>query len=404
MNQMESRQRSPIGASGLIQPATGRPRLCFVVSSEMTIVAFLRELIAAASVEYDVSIVANSADTQLPERLGLRAQLIPVGIERRIAAWRDLVALVRLIGVFRRGRFDVVHSVSPKAGLLGMLASTLAGVPCRIHTFTGQVWATRRGFKRRVLKVADRLIAALTTRALVDSPSQRDFLIAEGILEPGRSEVIGHGSICGIDGARFHPNPGMGKEVRGELAIPETAAVLLFVGRLSRDKGVLDLAAAYAGLAQEFPNLWLLLVGPDEDGLSARIREICGSAAERLRRVDFTDRPECYMAAADVFCLPSYREGFGMVVIEAAAAGLPAVASRIYGITDAVVEGETGLMHPPGDVGLMTVALRRLIESPRERRAMGQAARQRALRDFSQAEVQRGQMDFYRRHRFAKPE
>ncbi len=158
--------------------------------------------------------------------------------------------------------------------------------------------------------------------------------------------------------------------------------MLLFVGRLSRDKGVLDFARAFAALAAEFPDVHALVVGPDEEGLRPAFARLCAKHGERLHFLDYTTCPEDIMAAGDVLCLPSYREGFGSVVIEAAAAGLPAVASRIYGLVDAVVDGRTGLLHEPGDIADLTACLRQVASNPGLRCALGSAARDRAVRDF----------------------
>lgn len=383
------------GEAGSVGSLQRRLRLCYVVSSEMTVSAFLKDHIAAATVHYDVSVVANTTDVGFLRRLGLDATLYPVAIVRPISLWQDLTALRALVRLFRTERFDVVHSVSPKAGLLAMFAARLAGVRHRVHTFTGQIWVTRRGWQRWMFKKADSLLAALTTRILVDSPSQRDFLVIEGVFDADKAEVIGKGSICGVDSERFHPDSEARRKLRDTLGIPQSDPVLLFLGRLNRDKGVLDLAAAFAVLARHFPTVRLLLVGPDEDGLAGRIAQASGAAAGHVQRIDYTAQPERYMAAADIFCLPSYREGFGQVLVEAAAAGLPAVASRIYGITDAVVEGETGLLHPPGDVAAIQAALSQLVADAPRRAAMGERARRRALAEFSQAKSTQGLMAFY---------
>jgi glycosyltransferase involved in cell wall biosynthesis len=374
---------------------TRRPRLCYVAASEGTVTAFLKQHIAAAGQNYEVSVAVNTDDRECLDRRGILAALRAVPIERKVSLLQDLRALWALYRLFRREHFGLVHSISPKAGLLAMLAAWLARVPRRVHSFTGQVWVTRRGWRRYVLKQADRLIAALATQTLIDSPSQRDFLVAEGVMSQAKAEVIGKGSICGVDGVRFHPDAQARREVRDSLGIPPNAPLLLFLGRLNRDKGVLDLATAFMLLVRRVPDAWLVLVGPDEEGLVPGIMKTCAGAADRVRHLDFTREPERYMAAADIFCLPSYREGFGTVVIEAAAAGLPSVASRIYGITDAVVDGVTGLLHPPGDAGAIEAVLAQLLADAPMRRTMGEDARKRALADFSQLESSRELMAFY---------
>ncbi|MRR56877.1 MAG: glycosyltransferase family 1 protein [Deltaproteobacteria bacterium] len=373
----------------------GKHRLCYVVSSEMTVSAFLANHIGTAASEYDVTVVVNTANADFMKDMNLPARLKMIPIERRISPLRDLFALTKLVILFYREGFDIVHSVSPKAGLLAMLSAWLAKVPCRIHTFTGQVWAVRQGWRRKVLKGIDRVLAALTSTALVDSPSQRSFLISEGVLLEGKSSVIGSGSISGVDGVRFRTDVQARHEVRDALGIAESETLLLFLGRLTRDKGVLDLATAFQRIGRRFPDAQLMLVGPDEDELMPEILRICSEVGDRVRHADFTREPERYMAAADIFCLPSYREGFGTVIIEAAATGIPAVASRIYGITDAVVESSTGLLHRPGNVDEIEAALSQLIADPAKRIAMGNEARRRALTEFSQAESSRELMAFY---------
>jgi len=350
-------------------------RICFVVSSPLTARAFLASHIARLSSEFDVAVIANADGLAIEG-----ARFISAPIERPISPLRDLYALLVLVNVFRRERFDLVHSVTPKAGLLAMAAAWLARVPARVHTFTGQVWVTRTGPARSFLRFMDGLIARFATHVLVDSRSQRDFLIQQGVVSAAKSAVLANGSICGVDGERFRPRPQ--PRADGEV-------VFLFVGRMGRDKGVPDLLAAFARVAQRDPAARLVLVGPDEEGL--------GRAADKVRWVGSTDRVEDYMAAADVFCLPSYREGFGQVAVEASACGLPVIASRIYGLTDAVADGETGFLHAPGDVEALARHMETLLAQPELRARLGGAGRARVLRDFSAEGVSQALVDFHRR-------
>ena len=362
-------------------------KLAVVVSADMTIKAFLMGHLAALSKLCKLSVLANTDDHGLLARHDIAGQVVPVPIVRPIRPLSDFWALMVLVGYFRRCRPNCVFSVTPKAGLLAMLAGAITRIPCRMHIFTGQVWATRKGFARVLLKAADRVVARLATDILVDSESQRQFLIAEGVVAPAKSSVLASGSISGVDLGRFKPDAAARLLVRGQLGIGEGDAVLLFLGRLNRDKGVLDLARAFASLAEDSIACHLLLVGPDEGGMRESILGICSNRVGRLHFVDFTNSPERYMAAADVFCLPSYREGFGSVVIEAAAVGVPAVASRIYGITDAVVDGKTGLLHDAGNVDGIVTCLERLLRFPQDCRTLGAAARLRAMTEFSAERV-----------------
>jgi glycosyltransferase involved in cell wall biosynthesis len=171
--------------------------------------------------------------------------------------------------------------------------------------------------------------------------------------------------------------------------------VLLFVGRLHVDKGLLDLAQAFVELRSRRNDVQMMIVGPDEGGVAEKMRDICAEHLRYMHFVNFTESPEKYMAASDVFCLPSYREGFGSVIIEAASVGLPAVASKIYGIVDAIEEGRNGLLFEAGNIRSLTGAIVELLKDPQKMRLMGDYARQRAKKDFSKEMMIRAVEDFY---------
>jgi glycosyltransferase involved in cell wall biosynthesis len=373
------------------------PKICFVVASELTVKAFLIDhIVELRRAGFDVSVVAPSLNFHFPSGPGLSIKLHQIRIVRNILPWADLLALLLMIRLFRREGFKIVHTITPKAGLIGMLAGFLVRVPVRVHTFTGQVWATRRGLQRRVLKFSDRVISAMTTRTLVDSPSQLEFLAREGVIVRRKAEVIGIGGICGVDSSRFRPDPSRRALVRRDLAISSEVLVILFLGRLVRDKGVLDLAHAFCAVANQCEQVEIIFAGPDEENLANKIREIVSVYDDRVHIFEYTDFPEDLMIISDIFCMPSYREGFGMAIIEAAATGLPAVASKIYGITDAVVDGKTGLLYPPADVGALSLNILRLISNTDFRLKLGEQSRLRALNHFSKQEMSRHLLNFYK--------
>lgn len=370
-------------------------RICFAATVPDVLFSFMKNHIRAAAQEMDVTLVCGA--TQRQELLqSMPAAQVPLHIERKISPWKDAKLLVQLFFLFRRQKFDLVHSIMPKTGMVAMAAAWMARVPCRVHTFTGQVWANKRGFKRMFLKFLDRLIVMFATHIIVDSPSQREFLEKEAVLKAGKAVVFGHGSICGVDTEVFHPNVALRSSVRRELGVTDGQVVLLYLGRLNRDKGILDLAHAFKALVAAGVDAVLVLVGSEEDVPFSQVEEICGDASTRLRRADFTSTPEKYMVAADIFCLPSYREGFGQAVIEAAACGVPAVASRIYGVTDAVEDGSTGLLFPAGDIAALQSSLSRLCVDEVLRKRFGTAAQKRALTLFNSRDVTDSQMIFYR--------
>lgn len=370
-----------------------KPKICFVATIPAVVDSFLRSHIARLSQDFTVTVICNNKNKELLD--GINARFIFLPLLRKPSLWKDLVVLLTLIRLFYVERFSIVHSIMPKTGLLAMIAALVTRVPFRIHTFTGQIWVTRRGFNRSFLKFIDRVIGAFCNIAIVDSASQKNFLISEGVLIASKALVIGFGSICGVDPERFKPDMKVRCDVREELNIPSESGVILFLGRLNSDKGVLDLASAFSKIARLNKDCKLLIVGAEEDVTFVQMSAACTGYQDRLLYVPYTKTPEHYMMAADIFCLPSYREGFGMTVIEAAACGVPAVASRIYGITDAVDEGKTGLLFPAGNVECLAESLINLLNNPELRQRLGRASRMRAIELFSSTEITNGLHKIY---------
>ena len=371
-------------------------KVCVVTTSPLIVNFFLLPFLASLGRKYRVSLAVNP-DEHLPLANGHGAEVIALPIRRKMSPWADLRTLAAMVRLFRDKQFDAIHSFSPKAGLLATIAGRIAGVPVRIHTYTGQVWMTRSGIMRLLLATADKIIARFATHLLADSPSQLRVLLEFGIVRgEGKCEVLGSGSLSGVDPARFRPDAPVRAAVRGELGIGPDATVFLFLGRITRDKGLIDLAQAFASLAAVHPAAVLLLVGPDEERLRPKIESICRAHAGKLRFAGYTRNPERYIAAADALCLPSYREGFGAVIIEAAAAGIPAIGSRIYGITDAIIEGETGLLHTPADAKDLAEKMEMLMKDLALRERLGTRARQRAVEEFNQQRLTQALLDYYR--------
>lgn len=371
-------------------------KIAIISAVPETIVAFMSSHINALRNVYLVSAICGGASRIPHEKIIQNVTYIDISIERKISPLKDIFSLYKLIKLFREHQFTLVQSITPKAGLLTMLAAWICQVPIRVHVFTGQVWVTRSGFSRWYLKSFDRLIAMLATSLLTDSPSQKKFLVDEGIASVMNIQVLADGSICGVDTFRFKPNAEVKKNIRTQLGIPEEATVALFMGRLKRDKGVLDLASVFGGLDSSFNSLYLVFVGQDEDGLGERILDLVALGRNQVRFVGHVNNPEDFIAAADFLCLPSYREGFGLVTIEAAAAGIPTLASRIYGITDAIIDGVTGILHEPGDLVGIAEGLRTMATIPETRISMGDAAQKRALELFSTSRIVNAQLSYYK--------
>lgn len=368
--------------------------VCYVATVPTAIRAFMAPHILNLASTFNVNIVTSKKDVSLIKHLP--ASVVCLEIPRGISLARDLKALIGLINTFRKNKYDVVHSITPKAGLLTMLAGWICCIPIRIHTFTGQVWATKRGFPRYFLKCMDRLIVAFSTKIIVDSPSQLHFLEQECVLKNGQAIVLGDGSVCGVDTEKFFPSIHKRNEIRTEFSLSDNDILILFIGRLNTDKGPMDLAKAFNILAKEHDQVHLLVIGQPEDVTFSQIQETCKDFKNKLHYINFTKSPEAYMAASDIFCLPSYREGFGQVIIESASVGLPTVASDIYGIQDAIQNGVTGILFEVRNPEALTRALKYLILNKDIREKMGAEARIRAIEKFSAERVTSEFMSLYR--------
>lgn len=324
-----------------------------------------------------------------------------VEMQRAISPVHDVGAIVRLTKLLRELRPAIVHAHTPKGGLLGMVAATAAGVPVRVYHLHGLPMVTSSGMRRALLWGAERTSCSLAHRVLCVSSSVRAQAVAEKLVSADRIEVLGHGSINGTDAeGRFRPDEASasaGLAERGRWAIPAGAPVIGFVGRLVRDKGLVELADAWQRLRVAFPEAHLLLVGPEE-----RQDPIPPEVVQTLRtdsRVHLTglrwESPPLF-AAMDLVVLPSYREGFGMSLLEGAAMALPVIGTDIPGCRDALVDGVTGTLVPAHDSVELERAVARYLRDPELRRRHGSAGRERVLRDFRPQALWDAQLAVYR--------
>lgn len=372
--------------------------ICFVVTSPFTVNGFLVNHLRALSQDRVVTLCTNLNLYPLsPDLKKLQLRIINVPLERKAAPLKDLATLWALYCIFRKNRFDAVHSITPKAGLLGMMAAFLARVPSRFHTFTGQVWATSEGLKRAFYKSMDTLIAGFSSKVFADSPSQIQLLIREGVVSKDEISLLGAGSISGVDLERFRFDAQVRKDIRKQYGAQDSTCVFLFVGRLCKDKGVLDLIRAYALSLKQQVNqdsaLWI--VGPDEENIRSQAKELPDIPWEQVRWIGPSFEPERYMTSADVLVLPSYREGFGSVIIEAAACSLPTLAYRIDGVIDAVDDLKTGVLSKTGDITELSLNMQKFANDPIYRQRLGEQASKRAHEHFSSQTITLAWIDFY---------
>lgn len=347
---------------------------------------------------FDVRLISSKAPYGDFLRQEHRFDLTEIEIPRNISPLKDLVAIWKLYRNFRQNQYDIVHSGSPKPGLLVAIAGFLARVPVRLHTFTGQRWATLHGPLKLLLKKLDQLVIRLNTRCYADSPSQIEFLIQERIATPGALHCLHEGSYGGIDISHFRK--GKFPEARAELAErlnwPLEIPWILFVGRITYDKGLQELIEAF-NLCTKTTDARLLLLGDLESLVPERDSTWQKNLQdnEKIRQIPFQTNPEFYMAACDFLCLPSHREGFGTVVIEAAASGICALGSDIPGLRDSIVDKQTGILVPVGNPQALAQAMVSLCTDVDLRRKLAANAFARANKDFDFHVIAAEQMKEY---------
>lgn len=366
-------------------------RACTVSQSVGFFVGLIPELR-----EMGYEVVAVTSDG--PELDGVRqagARAVTVEMQRHISPLKDIKSLWQMIKVFRKEKPQMVHSMTPKAGLICMMAAKLTGVPVRVHMFTGLVFPTTTGLKRKLLMTTDRLTCACATHVLPEGEGVLKDLRDNGITRKPM-KVLGYGNCRGIDLNRYAPEL---HEVQSEAAKLRKDGVFtfIFIGRLVGDKGINELVEAFERLNNEYPSTRLLLVGPKEQELDPLKPEAMAKIEdmEAIEAVGNQKDVRPWLAASDAFVFPSYREGFPNVVIEAGAMGLPSIVTDINGSREIIIEGGNGIIIPSKDADAIYRAMRRFVTEPETIKAMAEKARPLIASRYEQSFVRKCLKDLY---------
>jgi glycosyltransferase involved in cell wall biosynthesis len=372
-----------------------RPRMVVGITSAQTCLVLRGRLRALQQAGFEVTLACSPGDLLIVTARDEGVAFSSIPMHRGIAPLADLRAFVSIFLLLRRLRPAITDFSTPKAGLLGNLAAWMLGVPHRVYTLRGLKLESTRGIKRRVLLWSERIAAACAHRVLCNSASLRAEARALRIAGEGKLCTLGEGSSNGVDTDRFSPGH---SSIRRDLGIAEEDMVLGFVGRLTRDKGIPELMEAFELILEKSPHCRLLLVGwfdESEDALSSSWQRRIFDHA-RVYYTGYVADTAPYYRAMDLLILPTHREGFPNVALEAAASGLPIVTTESTGARDAVLPELTGLLIPPQYPKAIAEAALTLIHDEEKRRRMGIAARAWVLEKFAQEKVLRLAVEFYR--------
>jgi glycosyltransferase involved in cell wall biosynthesis len=375
----------------------------FIVYSVAESLVFLEGQVGYLKAQgYEITLIMSPSPKLLAfvEKNGISHYSLP--IERKIVPVKDLLSVVKLSRLFMRHRSSIVHGNTPKGGLLSMIAAWIARVPVRVYTIHGFPFETARGLKNVLLKTTERISCKLSTHVLSVSFSLREVAVINNIVNASKIQVLANGSCNGID-TQHRFNPAMYTNdsrmaAREALKIKKDAMVIGFVGRLVRDKGVNELIKAWKMVEAQLPNMHLLIIGAIDtrDGISADGMHQLASTGNVTWIVE-TDEIEKYYAVMDLFVLPSYREGLGLVLLEASAMGIAAIASDTTGCKDAVIHTKTGILVPIGDVEALAAAMIKLLADEALRSYYGNNGRRYVQEMFDRRIVWATIDGFYRK-------
>ena len=358
--------------------------------------AFCNGMLRELSDKYEV-VAVSSPDKELKEvaeREGVRT--IGVHMERRISLMKDVKSLLQMLKVFKNEKPTMVHSMTPKAGLICMMAAKFCGVPVRVHTFTGLVWPTETGLKRRILMATDWLTCACATHIIPEGQGVLNDLRNGGITKK-QMRVLGHGNVRGVDMEYYKRTPEI---IHASDSIKRADRfTFIFVGRIVNDKGISELVLAFKRLLSVHPETRLILVGPyenDHDPISSEIQKEIDSI-EQIEVVGpkFGEALLPYYAASDCFVFPSYREGFPNTVMEAGAMDLPSIVTDINGSREIIENGVNGIIIPSKDTNSLYNAMCTMIENVELRHNMASVSREMIGKRFEKGFVRKCLYDYY---------
>lgn len=344
-----------------------KPKLFRITTVPVSLSYLLKNQLKFMNQYYEVHAVSSPGRgfADVKENEGVYVHEVPM--TRSISPFKDLKALIQLIKLFKKERPFIVHTHTPKAGTLGMMAAKLSGVPVRLHTVAGLPLLEAKGSKRKLLDLVEKITYRCATKVYPNSFKLRDIIVSNGLGKETKFKVIGNGSSNGIDTSHFDPaniTEDVRQELKNKIGIKNIDIVFCFIGRLTNDKGIKELVKAFAKNAEQNSNIKLIIVGIPEKGIDPVDEETQNIIAthHQIYSAGFQADVRPYLAISDVFVFPSYREGFPNVVLQAGAMGVPSIVSDINGCNEIIENGVNGIIVPVKNTEAVAEAMHSIID------------------------------------------
>ncbi len=365
-----------------------KPKIFLISNTANFFSSFALKHIEELSKEYNLFVCCKNS-FHLKKLIPNNVTLININFKRGISLFHDIATFITTLFFFFKERPNFSVSFTPKIGFIVLIASFITRTPNRLHWFTGQIWASKKGIAKLILKSVDKFIYFLSHKVLIDSISQRNFLIKHKVVSAKKSIVLNKGSVGGVNIKKFKFNNKIRNKLRKKLSINKSTFIFLYLGRINQDKGINLLLKAFKKISKD-NDILLIFVGSIED-------QVFRSKFKNQKKIlyfNYSKNPEDWFSVADILCLPSYREGFGTVIIEAASCKTPALCSNIYGLKDSILEGKTGFFHKVGSIDDIKKKMLYILSNKKLIKKFGISARKRVVKDFNQSLITKKLLKF----------
>lgn len=369
--------------------------LCVITTVPSTFKAFLSDqLFFLSENDYNINVITSSEnggqnfEKAFPDKFNYYF----INISRKIKPCEDLKALYLIYCILSKNKFQIVQYATPKAALLGSIAAWLARIPHRIYLMWGLYYVTQKGIRKFVFKCSEKVVCLLSTNITPDSHGNVKFAIEEKLCSKSKIEVVWNGSANGVDVDRFDPQrlKGYRDSIRMTYRIPKNAYLFGTIAAIVRDKGINELVIAFDRLARKIDNAYLFIVGrpTEKNPVDQKVSDIIANHP-RIVNISWQSEPEKIMAAFDAFVLPTYREGFGVVNVEACSMELPVISTKVPGPSESIVNGKTGILVPSKSISQLEKAMSKLIANPEMAYELGRSGRERVHMLYDQKKLWR---------------